>query len=274
VRSHRLLTMRALPHQTAAQAEYSSYNWPQLLKYSRQLLLTGGTMEEGLDWSRSLTSHNINKSLSNLLVLRGPDATHYARASTHLQLQHRQSAASTHLPSQSYANSGSNYNRVSDPLSPTKLNENYAQIDLFQSTQLFSEMSPFHFMSDPSSAQETWFEEVPLLHYARHCSMLSNSRFPVRPIEHVLSRAQEMFLTGYSDSNTAIPPTLPATPSHLGASRRSLNGQHVTSQHPFLHHYEKYGIGEGDFVGAFQIIGQVLDNYRSLSPSPSNSHWN
>ena len=271
--------MRALPHQTAAQADYSSYSWAQLLKYSRQLLLTGGVMEEGLDWSKSLTSHNINRALSNLLVLRGPDATHYARAS--MQLPRRPQSAKTHIDSKA---SRASENRSSDPLSPTKLNQNYAQIDLFQSPQMFSEMSPFHFMSDPSSAQETWFEDVPLLHYARHCSMLSNSRFPIRPIEHVLSRAQEMFLTGYSDStpSTQSKTQLCDAPSTgRGArtsvrwnARSSLNGQHVTSQHPFLHHYEKYGIGEGDFVGAFQIIGQVLDNYRSLAPALSNSHWN
>ena len=90
VSEYRLLSLRAVPHQTREASEFSTYTWPQLIKYARQMLVAFGHMEEGLDWSvrpapragfgAGLKCTRANRSIANLLVLRGADALSYSRS--------------------------------------------------------------------------------------------------------------------------------------------------------------------------------------------------
>ena len=97
----KFVTLKSIPQIPDRSQAYSSFLWSGLLKHLRQMLITDSPIEEGMDWSKNLgvghTSppssvsyeqdtghtcasqshkimqihHGINKSLSNLLILRG-----------------------------------------------------------------------------------------------------------------------------------------------------------------------------------------------------------
>jgi tubulin delta len=46
----RLLSLRQTPTMPPASVEFTTFQWPSLVKRARQMLLTGTTLEEGLDW--------------------------------------------------------------------------------------------------------------------------------------------------------------------------------------------------------------------------------
>lgn len=48
---YRLLTLRSVPQIPAASIDFSTFSWPALTKRVRQMQITGGVMEEGLNWS-------------------------------------------------------------------------------------------------------------------------------------------------------------------------------------------------------------------------------
>ena len=79
---YKLLTLKSIPQMPESSHAYSRYLWSGLLKHLRQMLITDSPIEEGMDWSKTLGScdpghtservhHGVNKSLSNLLILRG-----------------------------------------------------------------------------------------------------------------------------------------------------------------------------------------------------------
>ena len=76
---YRLLTIKCVPQMPERSHAYTHYLWAGLLKYLRQMVLTDSPIEEGMDWSCTLSSHQkhtsssykLNKSLANLLIVRG-----------------------------------------------------------------------------------------------------------------------------------------------------------------------------------------------------------
>lgn len=89
--SFKLLSLKSIPQMPERSHAYSKYLWTGLLKHLRQMLITDSPIEEGMDWSLQLEKnhrplfsyssynrervsyihHGINKSLANLLILRG-----------------------------------------------------------------------------------------------------------------------------------------------------------------------------------------------------------
>ena len=95
----KLITLKSIPQIPDHSQAYSTFLWSGLLKHLQQMLITDSPIEDGMDWSKSLgegcppppsilygrdvghcsspsqrvshVHHGINKSLSNLLILRG-----------------------------------------------------------------------------------------------------------------------------------------------------------------------------------------------------------
>lgn len=82
---YKLLQVLNIPHMSQTSLAYSAYTWPGLLKHLRQMLIANARMEEGIDWkvcvpsnqaeSTKNTHTGFNKSLANLLILRGKDVS-------------------------------------------------------------------------------------------------------------------------------------------------------------------------------------------------------
>ena len=93
----RLLSLRQTPTMPPASVEFTTFQWPSLVKRARQMLLTGTTLEEGLDWGlepggggggrarkgggskapfdhRAPSARHATKSIASALFLRGKDA--------------------------------------------------------------------------------------------------------------------------------------------------------------------------------------------------------
>lgn len=45
---YKMLTVRSIPHISRRSADFSSYQWPGLVKHLRQMLIANASMEEGL----------------------------------------------------------------------------------------------------------------------------------------------------------------------------------------------------------------------------------
>ena len=100
----KFVTLKSIPQIPDRSQAYSSFLWSGLLKHLRQMLITDSPIEEGMDWSKTLgvghsappssvsydqevgghscdsqsqkitqVHHGINKSLANLLILRGKE---------------------------------------------------------------------------------------------------------------------------------------------------------------------------------------------------------
>ncbi|XP_030007082.1 tubulin delta chain [Sphaeramia orbicularis] len=80
---YKLLSVCTIPQMSSSSIAYSTFSWPGLLKHLRQMLISNTKMEEGIDWqvrppaaserTRSLTGPSFNRSVANLLILRGKD---------------------------------------------------------------------------------------------------------------------------------------------------------------------------------------------------------
>ncbi|XP_013080333.2 tubulin delta chain-like [Biomphalaria glabrata] len=76
---HKLLTVKNIPQMSDIAKEFSTYQWPGLLKNLRQMLIADSPMEEGINWevkpaTRTESGHTcFNRSISTLLVLRGKE---------------------------------------------------------------------------------------------------------------------------------------------------------------------------------------------------------
>ena len=88
---YKLLSVKCVPQIPDHSHDYSYFRWPGLLKHMKQMLITDSPIEEGMDWSlQSSSSHSlatytgagsmqsvaftprgVNRSLANLVVLRG-----------------------------------------------------------------------------------------------------------------------------------------------------------------------------------------------------------
>jgi len=90
--SYKLASIKNVPHIGENSMAYTTYVWPALLKHLRQMLIADSAMEQGVNWevklpvatSSSWTNgtqsndstvrrHSFNKSISNLLILRGKE---------------------------------------------------------------------------------------------------------------------------------------------------------------------------------------------------------
>lgn len=68
----KLLSLNNVPQLNNQSIEFSSFQWSGLYKHARQLLFTGGFMEEGLNWNPDAEfSNKNNKTLSLSLFARG-----------------------------------------------------------------------------------------------------------------------------------------------------------------------------------------------------------
>ncbi|KAL5016563.1 hypothetical protein ScPMuIL_006152 [Solemya velum] len=77
--NYKLLTVKNIPQMSDRSLQFSTFQWPGLLKHLRQMLIADAAMEEGINWDvrlgeetpRGSVKHN--RSVSNMLVLRGKD---------------------------------------------------------------------------------------------------------------------------------------------------------------------------------------------------------
>ncbi|XP_018614256.2 tubulin delta chain isoform X2 [Scleropages formosus] len=86
---YKLLSLSTIPQMSSSSLAYSSFTWPGLLKHLRQMLVANARMEEGIDWQVRVplngqpalermaekTKQGFNKSLANVLILRGKDVS-------------------------------------------------------------------------------------------------------------------------------------------------------------------------------------------------------
>lgn len=76
---YKVLNVRRVPQMPDASMEFTTYNWPSLLKTLRQMLIANGCCEEGINWRVKVPSPGgvrspyFNTSVANLLVLRGSE---------------------------------------------------------------------------------------------------------------------------------------------------------------------------------------------------------
>ncbi|XP_073239406.1 tubulin delta chain-like [Porites lutea] len=90
---YKLMTLKNIPQMAEKSLAFSTYTWSGLLKHLRQMLIADASMEEGIDWEVKLPvpsnpdgadfhlrpgepprlREKFNKSIANLLVLRGVD---------------------------------------------------------------------------------------------------------------------------------------------------------------------------------------------------------
>eukprot|EP00026_Physarum_polycephalum_P001013 Phypoly_transcript_01014.p2 GENE.Phypoly_transcript_01014~~Phypoly_transcript_01014.p2 ORF type:complete len:461 (+),score=81.77 Phypoly_transcript_01014:2396-3778(+) len=83
--SYKLMNLKTIPQMPPSSIPFSSYNWTGLLKHLHQMLIADSNLEEGINWSikaddpppptgpysRPRARNIINRSLANLLILRG-----------------------------------------------------------------------------------------------------------------------------------------------------------------------------------------------------------
>eukprot|EP01111_Echinosteliopsis_oligospora_P005744 TRINITY_DN19366_c0_g1_i1.p1 TRINITY_DN19366_c0_g1~~TRINITY_DN19366_c0_g1_i1.p1 ORF type:complete len:186 (+),score=28.53 TRINITY_DN19366_c0_g1_i1:156-713(+) len=81
--SYKLLNIKTIPQMPTRSIAFSSYNWMGLLKHLHQMLIADAKIEEGINWSvrvpeqtsipfsKSPIHNRINKSLSNMMIMRG-----------------------------------------------------------------------------------------------------------------------------------------------------------------------------------------------------------
>ena len=77
--SARLLSLRQAPVMPDTSVDFTTFTWPSLLKRTRQMLLSGATLEEGLDWGLDPNAPGVGhkrhtKCLAASLFLRGAGA--------------------------------------------------------------------------------------------------------------------------------------------------------------------------------------------------------
>lgn len=71
--AYRLLQSYSVPIMSPNCLDFSRDHWSSLLKRLRQMLLTNIAVDEGLDWHMDTTTNKLNRSLANILYLRGID---------------------------------------------------------------------------------------------------------------------------------------------------------------------------------------------------------
>ncbi|RMZ95857.1 tubulin delta chain isoform X1 [Brachionus plicatilis] len=71
---YKLLSLNNVPMMSAQSIEFSSFKWNSLYKNARQLLYTGGFMDEGLKWG---VEKSFNKTISLALFARGVNDSDY-----------------------------------------------------------------------------------------------------------------------------------------------------------------------------------------------------
>lgn len=72
---YKLLGIISVPQESSASLSFSSYSWQGLLKSLRRMLLYGSSVDEVTTPSELPEIHNSPSFLSNLLILRGTDAS-------------------------------------------------------------------------------------------------------------------------------------------------------------------------------------------------------
>jgi len=86
--SYKFMSLKTIPQMPASSIPFSTYNWTGLLKHLHQMLIADSNLEEGINWnikvddppppsgpySRPRVRNIINRSLANLLILRGDSA--------------------------------------------------------------------------------------------------------------------------------------------------------------------------------------------------------
>lgn len=194
--SYKMCTTFAIPQLPVKSAAYSSYPWSMLIKHLSQMVVTGGRLEDGLDWSVDVFNsdvHRISKCVSNVLFARGFQAPKPV-------VSKPSSPSSTATP-------GPDLNVLD--LSVLTCNR------LYPSWQTYPLRVGVHTRSSNV--------------YARCGVVLSNSSCATSCLNYWSNKGQEMFRAK-----------------------------------AFMHHYQKFGVEESDFIDAFATLEQVIQDYGSL----------
>ncbi|OQR98291.1 tubulin/FtsZ family [Thraustotheca clavata] len=73
---YRLMDIKLIPQLSTRSRDFSTHQWSGIMKHLLQMQIANSNLDEGLNWDISLETsqrETINKSISNLLFLRGPD---------------------------------------------------------------------------------------------------------------------------------------------------------------------------------------------------------
>ena len=158
--SMRLLSIRSVPMIPARSVDFTTFTWPSLLKRMRQMLLTGTTLEEGLDWGLEpgvLTGN------------RGTPGTPPARFGHASSSRHATRCLSSMLFLRGRGADVADASALADP----RLYPHWAP-------------QPLTVASSP----------VPFNRYEMSATLLSNCQTPCPPIGRMLSRAYQMHAAG------------------------------------------------------------------------------
>jgi tubulin delta len=151
----KLLSLNNLPHMNKQSIEFSSFKWNGLYKSARQLLFTGGFMDEGLNWNDN--GQLMNKTLALALFARGKGDDDTGQS---------ENLAQEHSEYRNYY-----------------FDETY--LSKYFSTNLFGSL-----LSKPV---KVWQQPRLFMNYEKSLALLSNSQLPVFKIETLLGKAWKMF---------------------------------------------------------------------------------
>ena len=77
--AYKIINSRVIPHMSNKSKDYSVFRWEGLLKHLHQMLIADAPIEECINWKVNLNDNRwngaINKSVANLLTLRGREIT-------------------------------------------------------------------------------------------------------------------------------------------------------------------------------------------------------
>lgn len=153
--SLKLLSLNNIPQMSKQSIEFSSYQWPGLYKNAKQLLFTGGYMDEGLNWNNSANQqqepwlNQTNKTISLSLFARGIDTS----LAEQIELK------------SSYFDRG--------------------YLNKYFTSSLFGDL-----LSRPINL---WYQNRTFNNYEKSLTLLSNSQLPAFKIDLLVSKAWRMF---------------------------------------------------------------------------------
>uniref|UniRef100_A0A0B6ZP25 Tubulin delta chain n=1 Tax=Arion vulgaris TaxID=1028688 RepID=A0A0B6ZP25_9EUPU len=177
---HKLLTVKNIPQMSDTSWEFSTYNWPSLVKNLRQMLIADAAMEEGINWdvkpaSRTASGNTcFNRSLSTMLILRGQEVSTVDAA-------------------------------------------------MFSDPSIYSSWMPAEMISS-IARQPRMF-----CNYEKTAALVSNSCASVRPLNHIMDKAWNMF-----------------------------------SSRAYVHQYLRHGLTEEDFLDSFVSLEKIIASYNHL----------
>uniref|UniRef100_A0A7S3QX23 Tubulin delta chain n=1 Tax=Dunaliella tertiolecta TaxID=3047 RepID=A0A7S3QX23_DUNTE len=180
---YRMLSLRSLPQVPSGSIDFTTFTWPAITKRLRQMLITGSSLEEGLDWGVSTSPSHASPSLQ-------PTTSPRLHHSPGAGLAGTASAGKGSLASSSHSQPALMHGR--------HINKSLASWLVLRG-QGAGTVDVGDLFADP--ALYPWWAVNPLL-VSSHASpfakctmsaaMLSNDQSCVAPIEHMQERAYSM----------------------------------------------------------------------------------